>query len=70
MSPDYSWWCGYAEVLGHMARTRDEAGQLRAAEATRRRTLFMILTGPLMVLAVLGAVWFARERWRRVHTAG
>jgi hydroxylamine dehydrogenase len=66
MSPDYAWWYGYADVLGHLARIRDEAQALRQAEATQERTLFMILTGPLMVLAVLGAVYliwrFARRR--------
>ena len=65
MSPDYSWWYGYADALGHLARIRDEAETLREANATRRRTLFMIFTGPFMVLAVLGAVygvWQIRRR--------
>ena len=43
----------YADVLGHLATIRDEAEGLRAP---RRRALFIIDTGPLMVLAVLGAV--------------
>lgn len=64
MSPDYSWWYGYAEVLGHLARIRDEAQSLRDAKATSDRTLFMIFTGPLMVLAVLGAVYLG-WRWRK-----
>ncbi len=63
MSPDYSWWYGYAEVLGHLASLRDEAQSLREAEATRRRTLFMILTGPLMVLAVLGGAYLTWRWW-------
>ncbi|MBI2537870.1 MAG: hypothetical protein HYW06_13105 [Gemmatimonadetes bacterium] len=62
MSPDYAWWYGYAEVLGHMARLRDEDRSLREARATSRRTTFMLATGPLMVLAVLGAVYLV---WRR-----
>ncbi len=65
MSPDYAWWYGYAEVLGHLARIRDEAASLRDARTTRRRTQFMLLTGPLMVLAVFGAVYLVRQRWAR-----
>ena len=38
MSPDYAWWYGYADVLGHLARLRDEEHQLRQARATGRRT--------------------------------
>lgn len=67
MSPDYAWWYGYADVLGHLASIRDEAQRLRSAEATRRRTLFMIWTGPLMVLAVLAAVYLV-WRWRQRRT--
>jgi hydroxylamine dehydrogenase len=63
MSPDYAWWYGYADVLGHLASIRDESEQLYDARDTRRRTLFMILTGPVMVLAVLAAIYFA-WRWR------
>ncbi len=61
MSPDYAWWYGYADVLGHLAAIRDDAERLRSDEATRKRTLFMIFTGPLMVLAVLGVVYLI---WR------
>lgn len=64
MSPDYAWWYGYADVLGHLARIRDEADAVRKAEVTRDRTLFMIVTGPLMVLAVLTALYFGRKWWR------
>jgi len=62
MSPDYSWWYGYADVLGHLATIRDEAETLRSNDTTRKRTLFMLFTGPLMVLAVLGIVWAVRRR--------
>ncbi|HKQ33319.1 MAG TPA: hypothetical protein VJV40_08940, partial [Thermodesulfobacteriota bacterium] len=66
MSPDYAWWYGYADVLGHLARIRDEAQSLRDAKATSDRTLFMLITGPLMVLAVLAAVYLVwRTRRRR-----
>jgi hydroxylamine dehydrogenase len=65
MSPDYAWWYGYADVLGHLARLRDEAQQLREAEATRKRTMFMLVTGPLMVLAVLLAAWLGWRGWQR-----
>src|SRR5207249_3251236 len=66
MSPDYAWWYGYADALGHLATIRDDAERLRSEQATRRRTLFMIFTGPLMVLAVLAAVWVVwRARQRR-----
>jgi len=65
MSPDYAWWYGYADVLGHLARIRDEADRLREAKTTRNRTLFMFLTGPLMVLLVAAAVYFARRWWLR-----
>jgi hydroxylamine dehydrogenase len=65
MSPDYAWWYGYADVLGHLATIRDDAERLREAEAVRKKTLFMIWTGPLMVLAVLLAVYGARAWWRR-----
>jgi hydroxylamine dehydrogenase len=63
MSPDYAWWYGYADVLGHLARLRDEAQSLRDAESTRRRTVFMLLTGPLMVLGVLVALYLGRRVW-------
>ncbi|MBI4543690.1 MAG: c-type cytochrome [Gemmatimonadetes bacterium] len=65
MSPDYAWWYGYADVLGHLARIRDEAQRLRDARSTRNRTLFMIFTGPLMVLGVLAALYLAWRFWRR-----
>jgi hydroxylamine dehydrogenase len=65
MSPDYAWWYGYADVLGHLAAIRDEAERLRDAEAVRKRTLFMIATGPVMVLAVLAAVVGGWWLWRR-----
>jgi hydroxylamine dehydrogenase len=68
MSPDYAWWYGYADVLGHLATIRDEAQSIRAADAVQRRTLFMILTGPLMVLAVLAAL-YAIWRWRQRRRA-
>jgi hydroxylamine dehydrogenase len=73
MSPDYSWWYGYAEVLGHLAAIRTEAQDLREARAVRRRTLFMISTGPLMVLAVLGAlygIWRVRRHRARPVARG
>jgi len=63
MSPDYAWWYGYADVLGHLARIRDEDRSIRAFERTKNRALFMLVTGPLMVLAVLVAAWFARQKW-------
>jgi hypothetical protein len=65
MSPDYAWWYGYADVLGHLARLRDEEHQLRQARATGRRTLFMLFTGPLMVLVVLLASWLGWRAWQR-----
>jgi hydroxylamine dehydrogenase len=66
MSPDYAWWYGYADVLGHLAVIRDDAQRLRSEHAIRQRTMFMILTGPLMVLAVLGVVYLVwRSRRRR-----
>jgi len=68
MSPDYSWWYGYADVLGHLAAIRDDAARLREARDVQRETLFMLFTGPLMALAVVGAVgWWWRRRRR---TAG
>ena len=65
MSPDYAWWYGYADVLGHLARLRDEEHQLRQARATGRRTLFMLFTGPLMVLAVILVLFFGWRAWER-----
>jgi hypothetical protein len=67
MSPDYGWWYGYADVLGHLAVIRDEAERLRHERSVGRRTTFMLVTGPLMVLAVLGVVW-ALSRFRRRRT--
>jgi hypothetical protein len=61
MSPDYSWWYGYADVLGHLATIRDEAETIRSADATHNRTTFMLITGPLMVLGVLAGVWAVRR---------
>jgi hydroxylamine dehydrogenase len=65
MSPDYAWWYGYADALGHLANIRHEADRLREDRAVQRRTSFMIFTGPLMVLAVLGAVYLVWRRRRR-----
>ncbi len=65
MSPDYGWWYGYADVLGHLAGIRDDAERLRQARSVRRETLFMILTGPIMVLIVLGIVSLLWRRRRR-----
>ena len=65
MSPDYAWWYGYADVLGHLASIRDAAQRLRADAAVQSRTRFMLFTGPLMVLAVLGGLWLATRLWRR-----
>ena len=65
MSPDYAWWYGYADVLGHLATIRDHAERLRGDHGVRRQTLFMLWTGPLMVLAVIAAVWYGRGFWRR-----
>jgi hypothetical protein len=45
------------QVLGHSTRIRDEAERLRTEHRTTARTNFMLYTGPLMVLAVVGAVW-------------
>jgi len=69
MSPDYAWWYGYADELGHLASIRDDAERLRSEATTRQRTLFMLFSGPLMVLAVLGAVYLARRKWRRRQAA-
>jgi hydroxylamine dehydrogenase len=69
MSPDYAWWYGYADVLGHLARIRDEADGLRQAKARRARINFMLVTGPLMVLVVLLVIYQLRRFWRR-RTAG
>ena len=63
MSPDYAWWYGYADVLGHLARIRDQDRAIREADATRNWAAFMILTGPVMVLLVLGTIWLVRQRW-------
>ncbi|MBI4240787.1 MAG: hypothetical protein HY613_03635, partial [Candidatus Rokubacteria bacterium] len=65
MSPDYAWWYGYAETLGHLTRVRDEAERLRQAHRTARRTNFMLLTGPLMVLAVVATIWVVRALYLR-----
>jgi hydroxylamine dehydrogenase len=65
MSPDYAWWYGYAEVLGHLARLRDEAESLRTADRTQKLTWFLFATGPLMVLLVIAVVWWLWNRFRR-----
>lgn len=65
MSPDYAWWYGYAETLGHLTKIRDEAERLRQNSKTAFRTNFMLLTGPFMVLAVLGAIWIIRRFYLR-----
>jgi hydroxylamine dehydrogenase len=65
MSPDYAWWYGYADLLGHLARIRDEAGAIREAKTNSDRTLFMIVTGPIMVLTVLALLYLGRDWWRR-----
>jgi hydroxylamine dehydrogenase len=65
MSPDYAWWYGYADELGHLATIRDEAERLRSERVTSRRTMFMLWTGPLMVLAVVAALYYGRRRWRQ-----
>jgi hypothetical protein len=65
MSPDYAWWYGYAEVLGHSSRIRYEADRLRTEVKTTARTNFMLYTGPIMVLAVVGVVWAGRAVYRK-----
>jgi hydroxylamine dehydrogenase len=65
MSPDYAWWYGYAEVTGHASRIRDEAERLRREHRTEARTTFMLYTGPVMVLAVVGAISAGRALYRR-----
>jgi len=65
MSPDYAWWYGYAEVLGHLLKIRDEAERLRTEHRTTARTNFMLYTGPLMVLAVVGVIWAGRTVYLR-----
>jgi hydroxylamine dehydrogenase len=69
MSPDYAWWYGYADVLGRLAIIRDHAERLRGDASVRRQTLFMIWTGPLMVVAVIAAGWYGRRLWRRRRPA-
>jgi hydroxylamine dehydrogenase len=69
MSPDYGWWYGYADVLGHLATIRNDAERLRTEDTVRKQTWFMIWTGPVMVLAVLAAVWLGRRFWRRRQAA-
>jgi hypothetical protein len=70
MSPDYGWWYGYADVLGHLATIRDAAERLRSEDTTRRRTLFMLWTGPIMVLVVLALVYGGSRVWRRRRPPG
>ena len=70
MAPDYAWWYGYADSLGHLARIRDDAERLRDERRTQQRTRFMLWTGPLMVLAVLVAAFAAWRAWRRRKPAG
>jgi hydroxylamine dehydrogenase len=65
MSPDYAWWYGYAEVLGHATRIRDESTRLRTEHRITARTSFMLYTGPLMVLVVVGVVWAGRAVYAR-----
>ncbi len=65
MAPDYAWWYGYADSLGHLARIRDDAERLRDEHRAQQRTRFMLWTGPLMVLAVLVAAFAAWRAWRR-----
>ena len=33
--------------------------------SVRRQTLFMIWTGPLMVVVIIAAGWYGRRLWRR-----
>jgi hypothetical protein len=70
MSPDYAWWYGYADTLGHLTKIRDEAEQLRVAHRTASRTNFMLWTGPFMVLAVVGAIWGGRTLYLRRRNNG
>lgn len=65
MSPDYGWWYGYADTLGHLARIRDDAERLRSERTEKNHTRFMLFTGPVMVLAVGFLALTALRRWRR-----
>jgi hypothetical protein len=38
MSPDYGWWYGYADVLGHLATIRNDAERLRSEDTIRTRS--------------------------------
>ncbi len=67
MSPDYAWWYGYADTLGHLGNIRDEARRAREEYRTAERTSFMLFTGPAMVLAILAIVWLARAGLRRLR---
>lgn len=69
MSPDYSWWYGYADVLGHLAAIRDDAERIRSEHEVQKRTRFMLATGPLMVLVVVGVVYLASRLWQRRRRA-
>ena len=47
------------------ARAQVERAQERGEYVVREQTLFMIWTGPVMVLAILAALWIGRRVWRR-----
>jgi hypothetical protein len=48
---------------------RDEAERLRSQHEVQKRTRFMLATGPLMVLVVVGVVYLGSRFWQRRRSA-
>jgi len=72
MNPDYSWWLGYADVLGHLTRIRDEAKRLRSEHQSRTLARYLLYGEVLLGLTVLVAgcsVWRLTRRLKRNNTS-
>jgi hypothetical protein len=53
MNPDYAWWLGYADVLGHLTRIRDEAQRLRSEHRSATLARILLYGGILLGLVIL-----------------
>jgi hydroxylamine dehydrogenase len=53
MNPDYAWWLGYADVLGHLTRIRDEGQRLRSEHRSATLARILLYGGILLALVIL-----------------
>jgi hypothetical protein len=68
MNPDYAWWLGYADVLGHLTRIRDEAQRLRSEHRSAVLTRILLYGEVLLGAGILlggYCIWRLARRQKR-----